>query len=113
MPAMYARASAMVLASLPIRSWEEQFGMVLAEAMAAGLPVVATASGAIPEVVHGAAALVAPGDWMALARALADGPLRHPGHRARPAGLLERLDAAAAADRLAGAYDRVLGARPS
>ena len=113
MPAMYARASAMVLASLPIRSWEEQFGMVLAEAMAAGLPVVTTTSGAIPEVVNGAAALVAPGDWMALARALADGPLRHVGQRAQPAGLLERLGAAAAADRLAAVYERVLGARGS
>ena len=40
-----------VLASLPIPTWEEQFGLVLAEALAAGAPVVASASGAIPEVL--------------------------------------------------------------
>ena len=44
----------MVLASLPTASWEEQFGMVLAEALATGVPVLAAASGAIPEVLRGA-----------------------------------------------------------
>ena len=34
MPALYASASALVLASLPTRGWEEQFGMVLVEALA-------------------------------------------------------------------------------
>ena len=38
MPDVYAAASCMVLASLPTRQWEEQFGMVLVEAMSAGLP---------------------------------------------------------------------------
>ena len=38
MPAVFAAASCVVLASLPIPLWEEQFGMVLAEAMAAGAP---------------------------------------------------------------------------
>ncbi len=33
-------------------SWDEPFGMVLIEAMAAGTPVLATARGAVPEVVR-------------------------------------------------------------
>jgi glycosyltransferase involved in cell wall biosynthesis len=111
MPDVYASASAVVLASLTLPIWEEQFGMVLAEALAAGTPIVAAASGAIPEVLAGTgAALVEPGDWVGLARALADGPLAgRPGSRAAydPA-LVRRYSLEAAAERLAAAYDRVL-----
>lgn len=123
MPAVFARASAMVLASqgaamaalhpfdVPHAFWEEQFGLVLAEAMAAGLAIVATTSGAIPEVVRGAPVeLVAPGDWPAIARALASGPLaREPGARvAYPQEIVERYSTAAAAERLTAVYDRLL-----
>jgi glycogen synthase len=51
----------------------EGFGMVAAEAMAAGVPVVAAAAGSLPEVVdapHGGR-LVPPGDPQALAAAVA------------------------------------------
>src|SRR3954452_23976163 len=50
LPSVYARAACLVLASLPTPFWEEQCGMVLAEAMAAHLPLVVSTSGAIPEV---------------------------------------------------------------
>ncbi len=125
MPSVFAGASAMVLASqasasaayhpfdVPHAFWEEQFGMVLAEAMAAGLSIVTTTSGAIPEVVTGAPVdLVAGGDWIAIARALAAGPLsRPPGARVSyPAEIVRRYSTAAAAERLAVAYDRVLAA---
>ena len=50
----------------------EGFGFPPLEAMAAGVPVVATAVGAIPEVAGDGALLVAPGDVEALAAALTD-----------------------------------------
>jgi glycosyltransferase involved in cell wall biosynthesis len=72
MPALYAHAACIVLASLPTWSWEEQFGMVLAEAMAAGAPILASSSGAIPEVAGARARYFVPGDWPALATLLRD-----------------------------------------
>ena len=122
MPSVYARASTMVLASLATASggfylgdvprffWEEQFGLVLAEAMAAGLPIVASRSGAIPEVCRDAAEYFLPGDWMELGRKLTVGPLsRPPSERVKhPQELVHRYSAEAMAERLALAYDSVL-----
>jgi L-malate glycosyltransferase len=60
----------LVLPSLTMPHWKEQYGRVLTEAMASGVPVVGSDSGAIPEVM-GDAGLVAPeGDPAALAAAL-------------------------------------------
>ena len=107
----FAAADSLVLASIPTPYWEEQFGMVLAEAMAAQLPVVAAASGAIPEVLDGYGALFQPGDWRGLADVLAAGPLAQPpATRTAPdPALLERYSAAAAAERLRAAYAGLLG----
>jgi len=110
-PSVYARASCLVLGSMPTRYWEEQFGMVLAEAMAAHVPIVAAASGAIPEVVGSSGKLFSPGDWVGLASALQDGPLSQPPGTRRPPEpeRLERYSVPAAAARIQAAYDELLG----
>ena len=50
--------------------WQEPYGLVAAEAVALGRPVVAFAVGGLPEACGGKATLVPPGDIAALAKAL-------------------------------------------
>jgi glycosyltransferase involved in cell wall biosynthesis len=70
MPAWLAALDLLVLPSLTTGHWAEQFGRVLVEAMASGVPVVGSDSGEIPRVI-GEAGLVVPEDNpAALARAV-------------------------------------------
>jgi glycosyltransferase involved in cell wall biosynthesis len=57
---------------LIVPSWEEPFGIVLLEAMAVGIPVIATARGGPPEIISSPAegVLVPPRDPSALANAI-------------------------------------------
>lgn len=50
---LYNALDVFVLPSQTKRRWKEQYGRVLVEAMACGLPVVGSSSGAIPEVLEG------------------------------------------------------------
>lgn len=62
----YKRADLFVLAS-----YHEGYGMVLGEAIACGLPIIATDAGAIPQTIpSGAGLLVPPGDSVSLANSL-------------------------------------------
>ena len=62
---LYAEASMLVLPSL-----EEGFGMTLVEAMQAGVPVIASNRGALPEVVGDAGILVDPTSTAGIAAAI-------------------------------------------
>jgi glycosyltransferase involved in cell wall biosynthesis len=66
LPALYRGAAVLVQPSL----WEG-FGLPVAEAMAAGVPVVAAERGALPEVAGDAARMVDPDDPAAIAAAIA------------------------------------------
>lgn len=69
-PAYLQNIDMLVLPSRTTPEWKEQFGRILIEAMAAGVPIVASDSGAIPEVVGDAGMIVPEGDPGALAEAL-------------------------------------------
>lgn len=80
-PAVLHSLDALVLPSVTILpQHREQFGRVLVEAMAAGVPVIGSSSGAIPEVIGDAGLVVPERDPPALAeairRVLADASLR-------------------------------------
>jgi len=67
-PLFYNAADIFVLPSLPAINLAEQFGYVVAEAMASGIPAVVSRVGGLPEVVgHDARLLFTPGDYRELA----------------------------------------------
>ncbi|HET7464285.1 MAG TPA: glycosyltransferase family 4 protein [Longimicrobium sp.] len=80
-PAYLAAMDVLVAPSLTTPRWREQFGRMLIEAMACGVPVVGSGSGEIPHVIGGAGIVVPEGDPGALARVL-DELIADPGRRA-------------------------------
>ena len=69
-PDLLACLDVLVLPSRTTPFWAEQFGHVLIEAMAAGVAVVGSSSGAIPEVVDDAGSIFPEGDVEALRRTI-------------------------------------------
>jgi glycosyltransferase involved in cell wall biosynthesis len=66
MPDYYQRLDTLVLPSRAAPHWKEQFGRVLIEAMASGIPVVGSDSGEIPHVIGQAGLLFPEADVEAL-----------------------------------------------
>jgi glycosyltransferase involved in cell wall biosynthesis len=80
MPQFYRQLHVLVLPSQPQPNWKEQFGRVLIEAMACGVPVIGSDCGEIPHVIDQAGLVFPAGDVSALrahlARLQADPALR-------------------------------------
>jgi glycosyltransferase involved in cell wall biosynthesis len=70
LPALLSKLDVLVLPSRTTRYWKEQFGRVLIEAMACGVPVVGSDSGEIPNVIGDAGIVFKEGNAEELAQAL-------------------------------------------
>ena len=70
MPAFYHTLDVLVLPSRSRPNWKEQFGRVLIEAMACGVPVVGSTCGEIPMVIGDAGLIFPENDCAALTAAL-------------------------------------------
>lgn len=109
---LYNMADIFCLPSISLRQWKEQFGMVLIEAMACGIPVISTASGSIPEVIGDAGILVQANDPKALSEAvislIQDNAKRHGfGQKGRERAVRE-FNSKEIAKRFGDLFDRVL-----
>ena len=112
MHAAYNLADVFLLASTARPGWLEQFGYVLAEALASGTPIITTLHGSIPEVVGEAALLAPPSDFLGLAEAMKR-LMENPGECARlsKAGRTRaeaEYDSRKQADRLLMAYESLM-----
>ncbi|HHS96679.1 MAG TPA: glycosyltransferase family 1 protein, partial [Chloroflexi bacterium] len=112
MPAFYRRLDALVLPSRSRPNWVEQFGRVLVEAMACGVPVVGAESGEIPHVVGEAGLLFPEEDWEALrerlSRLMTDAELRADLARRGRERVLAHYTQARVAEETVSFYRRVL-----
>jgi glycosyltransferase involved in cell wall biosynthesis len=71
MPGYYQGVDVVVVPSLTRPNWKEQFGRVIVEAMACGVPVIGSSSGAIPDVIGDAGLIFPEGDSRVLVEQLA------------------------------------------
>ncbi|MFH1403982.1 MAG: glycosyltransferase family 4 protein [Candidatus Altiarchaeota archaeon] len=111
MPQYYAACSVFVMPTYRL----ESFGIVFAEAMACGKPVVGTSMGGVPYVVGDAGIIVSPRDVEgirdALIRILSDGDYASElGSKAR-SRVEEFFCWSRIADQYAGVYERILGGK--
>jgi glycosyltransferase involved in cell wall biosynthesis len=111
MPAFYHDLDVLVLPSRTTPSWKEQFGRVLIEAMACGVPTIGSDSGEIPRVIGDAGLIFPENDAPELAthlQALMDRPAL--GATLSAAGrqrILERFTMASVAARTVDVYEKL------
>jgi glycosyltransferase involved in cell wall biosynthesis len=115
MPQIHNLADIFCLPSTETKTWAEQFGYSLVEAMACGKPAVSTWTGSIPEVVkhRETGILVKPNSPVELESALEELTLNKAlkekfGANGRE-WVLQRFEADKVAGQIAGIYRRVLG----
>ena len=112
MPTYYHQLDALVVPSRTRPNWKEQFGRVIVEAMACGVPVIGSDSGEIPNVI-GDAGLVFPEEQVEvlrahLARLLGDPALHQELARRGRERILARFTQAQIAAQTYGVYRSVL-----
>ena len=117
MPGIVARWDALALPSLTRPNWKEQFGRILVESMASGVPCVGSTSGEIPHVLGDAGLVVPEGDAAALRDALsrlrADATLRRDLAERGRARALAHFTHARVAEQTYAVYHQLLAARDS
>lgn len=110
-PALLRTLDIALVPSLRAAAFEESFGLAAVEAMAVGVPVVAYASGALPEVIGEAGVLVPVGDVdqlaLAMARLAVDQAERARLADAGRARVSEQFDYETQADALCTLFDAV------
>lgn len=112
MPGIYNSADLFWSPSKPTQTYQEQYCTALLEAQSAGLPIVTSLSGGIPENVDNAGILVGPGDVYSLKEAMKEYILNHEkrilfSQKARKRAL-EVHDVQIIADKLDKVYQKVL-----
>jgi glycosyltransferase involved in cell wall biosynthesis len=102
----------LVLPSIRVARWKEQFGHVLIEAMSCEIPVVGSDSGEIPNVIGDAGLVYPEGDARALATCLekliADEPLRRDLAMRGRRRAVERFTHKAVAQRCVQIYEQMV-----
>lgn len=114
LPDLYRGFDVLVVPSLDRRNWIEQFGRVVVEAMASGVPVVASDSGSLPEVLDGAGLVCPQGDAGLLAgtlRRLRDDPAMRADLAVRGLERARHFSWPSIAERQVALYGTVVSAR--
>jgi len=111
MPGEYQKADIFCLPSRKTRTWQEQYGMCLIEAMACGLPIVSTNTGAIEEVCGDTALYARPENWESLKtnleKLIYNLELREQLSKRSRARAIDKYDCSKIAEKIAFVYEQV------